>query len=67
MNDGFDGAIDGMANTPVILVADWFPGGEMAAEQDHIDYFFIDLRGRDFRVLKCNVHVCRDTEIMIQK
>jgi len=25
--------IDSMTNTAVILVADWFPGGEMVAEQ----------------------------------
>ena len=40
-----------MTNTAVVLVADWFPGGEMAVEQWHIDYIFIDLRGRHFRGL----------------
>ena len=29
----------------------WFPGGEMAVEQWHMDYIFIDLWGRDFRGL----------------
>ena len=31
--DGVDEIIDSMTNTSVILVADWFPGGEMAVEQ----------------------------------
>jgi len=31
--DGVNETIDSMTNTPVILVADWFPRGEMASEQ----------------------------------
>lgn len=31
--DGVDETIDSTTNTAVILVADWFPGGEMAVEQ----------------------------------
>jgi hypothetical protein len=49
--DGVNETIDSMTNTAVILIADWFPGGEMAVEQWHINNIFIDLRGRDFRGL----------------
>jgi hypothetical protein len=31
--DGVKETIDSITNTVVILVADWFPGGEMALEQ----------------------------------
>ena len=31
--DGVSKTIDSMTNTAVVLVADWFPGGEMAVEQ----------------------------------
>jgi hypothetical protein len=31
--DGINETIDGMTNTAVVLIADWFPGGEMAVEQ----------------------------------
>jgi len=31
--DGVNETIDSMTNTAVILVAVWFPGGEMAVEQ----------------------------------
>ena len=51
--DGVNETIASATNTVFVFVADWFPGGELAVEQDHIDYVFIDLRGRDFRGLKC--------------
>jgi len=51
-----------LTNTVFVFVAHWFPGGELTVEQDHIDYVFIDLRGRDFRGLKCNsVPLLRET------
>jgi len=31
--DGVNETIDSVTNTVVVLVADWFPGGEMAVEQ----------------------------------
>jgi len=31
--DGVNEAIDSITNRAVVLVADWFPGGEMALEQ----------------------------------
>ena len=31
--DGVNETIDSLTDTTVVLVADWFPGGEMAAEQ----------------------------------
>jgi len=31
--DGVNDAIDSITNTAVVLVADWFPEGEMALEQ----------------------------------
>jgi len=31
--DGVNEAIDSITNTAVVLVVDWFPGGEMALEQ----------------------------------
>jgi hypothetical protein len=31
--DSVNETIDSMASTAVVLVADWFPGGEMAVEQ----------------------------------
>ena len=31
--DGVSETIEGLTNTAVVLVADWFPGGEMAVEQ----------------------------------
>jgi hypothetical protein len=30
--DGVNEAIDSITNTAVVLVADWFPGGEVALE-----------------------------------
>jgi len=32
-SNGHNEAIDGMTNTAVVLIADWFPGREVAAEQ----------------------------------
>jgi hypothetical protein len=31
--DGVKETIDSITNTVAVLVADWFPGGEMAVEQ----------------------------------
>ena len=31
--NGVNKTMDSMTNTAVVLVADWFPGGEMAVEQ----------------------------------
>ena len=31
--DGANEAIDGVTNIALVLIADWFPGGEMAEEQ----------------------------------
>jgi hypothetical protein len=31
--DGVNETIDSMTDTAVVLVADWFPGGEMAVKQ----------------------------------
>ena len=50
---GVNEAIVSVANTVFVFVAGWFPGGELAVEEDHIDYIFIDLRGREFKGLKC--------------
>jgi len=51
--DGVNETIVGVTNTVLVFVAGWFPGGELAVEEDHIDYIFIDLRGREFRGLQC--------------
>ena len=41
--DGINETIGSVTNTVFVFVAHWFPGGELAVEQDHIDYIFIDL------------------------
>jgi len=51
--DGVNEAIVSVTNTVFVFVTGWFPGGELAVEEDHIDYIFIELRGREFRGLKC--------------
>ena len=43
------GTIDSVIDSGNFLIADWGPGGKMAAEQGQIDHISIDLRGRDFR------------------
>ena len=52
--DGVNEAIASVTNTVFVFIADWFPGGELAVEENRINYIIIDLRGREFRGLKCN-------------
>jgi len=51
--DGVNEAIVSVTNTVFVFVSGWFPGGELAVEEDHIDYIVVDLREREFRGLKC--------------
>jgi len=51
--DGVNEAIVSVTNTVFVFVSGWLPGGELAVEEDHIDYIVVDLRGREFRGLKC--------------
>ena len=45
--DGVNEKIHSVTDSVIVVVADRFPRGEMAVEQWHINYIFIDLRGRD--------------------
>ena len=51
--DGVNEAIVSVTKIVFVFVAGWFPGGELAVEEDHIDYIVVDLRRREFRGLKC--------------
>jgi len=51
--DGVNEAIVSVTDTVFVFVAGWFPRGELAVEEDHIGYIVVDLRGREFRGLKC--------------
>ena len=52
--DGVNEAIVSVTNAVFVFVAEWFPGRELAVEENHVNYIIIRLRGREFRGLKCN-------------